>query len=100
MKNKGVTAIFATCGYVVCQLENGIQIPEQVSLLSYDCPQDMAEEYPFELDTIGVDLESIVRMAEYYLRHRSVKDMPIVYQCYVVPELQIHGTVCHVAVKK
>ena len=99
VQEKGVTAIFATCGYIAYQLllhllENGIRIPEQVSLLSYDFPQDMVEEYPFELDTIGVDLDQIVRMAAYYLRHRPVKDMPIAYQCYVVPELQVHGTVC------
>ena len=105
VQDKGVTAIFATCGYIAYQLqkyllENGIRIPEQVSLLSYDFPQDMTEEYPFELDTIGVDLDQIVRMAAYYLRHRPVQDMPIAYQCYVVPELQIHGTVCQVDTKK
>lgn len=98
IRNKGVTAIFTTCGFTAYMLqkfllENGVRIPEQVSLLSYDFTAELTAAAPFELDTIGVDLDQIVRMTAYYLRHRPVKDMPIAYQCYVVPELQVHGSV-------
>ena len=98
IQKKKITAVFASADYPGYQLllyllDNGIRIPEDVSLLSYDYPEKATEKRPVALDTIGFDQEQIVRMTQYYLLHRQVKDAYVSCHCLIAPELSVQGSV-------
>ena len=97
IREQKITAFFCTCDYLafICSSElikRGLRIPEDISVLSYDFPFGHIHR-PLNLDTIGIDLDQMVRMAEYYLHLRPVGNMNISCHCLIAPELKIYGSV-------
>ena len=98
IRDKGITALFVTCDHTGFQLlhyllNNGIRIPEDLSLLSYDTPEEVVSKRPMELDTVTFDEEQIIRLVQYYLNNRRISNSCISCHCLIAPEVKEFGSV-------
>lgn len=70
-------AVFATCGWYAYQLYNaaimrGVKIPEDLSIIGYDGPNQLYGEQADIIDYICDSPECVLDWAEYYIRKRPL----------------------------
>lgn len=92
------TALFCTGGKLgaqafLCAQQAGLRIPDDLSLLSCDRPEEIEIKPSFTPDTIVFSPKNLVRLVYYFLSHRPLIEENTTFYVSLALELEKHGTV-------
>jgi LacI family transcriptional regulator len=92
------TAVFATCGYYGYQALNTVRslnlnVPQNISIMSYDDPQNVGIEQAPELDTVLIYPKDILDVTVFYILNRPLLPRDLELHTNTRLNLHTHGSV-------